>query len=274
MDRKTRLVVLTLLLFSAGITAQAATIYAPGVSPVCAGCVFGSHLAEGPAGSVPGVGGSGIDAVNGTLLNGLRSYIYDRGGWIDGTVARGDSDFAMLVWDLGVGNALDTVRLYTHQDHYSGGPVLDNFVGQDLMEYSVWGSNDNITYTLLSDVVGFDINGGGAGLPTYTFSGIAPSIVYRGGSAEFGVVNAYARDYTFGSAYRYYGVRSSSISLDYCDGTPEHPGSPGACIDADPEIDALAFHQGPIPTPEPTSLLLLGAGIAFLAGIPASKRRK
>jgi hypothetical protein len=170
----------------------------------------------------------------------------------------------MLIWDLGVGNALDTVRLYTHQDHYAGGPITDNFVGQDVMEYSVWGSNDNITFEMLSDVVGFDLNGAGAGIPTYTFVGTAPTIVYRGGSDEFGILNAYTRDYTFATSYRWYGIRSSSISLDYQDGTANNPGQPNpGFIDADPEIDAVAFNKGPItPTPEPAALLLMVVGVA------------
>jgi hypothetical protein len=254
--------------------AQAAPIYLPGTAPPCGTCVFGQHLAAGPAGSVAGVGGSGIDAANGTALNGVRTYIWDQGGFVnDGSVSRGDADFAMMVWDLGLGNALDTVRLYTHQDHYFGGPVTDNFVGQDLMEYSVWGSNDNVTFTMLSDVVGFDLNGGGAGLPTYTFAGTEPSVVYRGGSAEFGILNAYTRDYTFANAYQYYGIRTSSVSLDWCDGTASSPGTPNPqCIDADPELDALAFNRGPISdVPEPASLLLLGAG---LIGLTARRRRK
>jgi len=238
-------------LAAAGLTLpiqlEAATIYLPGTAPACVGCTFGTHLAEGANGSVAGVGGSGISVAGGSALDNSRTYIWDKGGWVDGSVTRGDADFAMLVWDLGAGNALDTVRLYTHQDHYSGGPIADPFVAQDVMEYSVWGSNDNQTFQLLSDVTAFNINGGGPGLPTYTFVGTEPSIVYRGGSAELGVINAYTRDYTFANAYRYYGIRTSTISR--------------LADDADPEIDAVAFHQGPInPVPEPGTIMLFGVG--------------
>lgn len=52
---------------------------------------------------------------------------------------------------------------------------------------------------LLSDAVDHDINGGGAGKPTYTFTGTAPTVVFRGGSAEYGGIinNAYTREYVF-----------------------------------------------------------------------------
>ncbi|MCB1738954.1 MAG: PEP-CTERM sorting domain-containing protein [Gammaproteobacteria bacterium] len=249
-----------MLVFSA--TSQAATIYEAGVAPPVAssGLTFGDHLVGGSQTSVAGVGGSGLSDA-GDALNGSRTYIYDGGAQADlsdGMSARGDTGFAMMIWDMG--QAFDSMRLYTHQDHYGGGPVNTDFVAQDLMEYSVWGSNDGDAFQLLSDVTGFDINGGGGGVPTYSFAGIEPSVIYRGGSSEFGITNAYTREYVFNDSYRYYGIRTSQISLD--------------AMDADPEIDAIAGFNidtrppgspGTSPSvPEPPPLALLALGMAGL----------
>lgn len=256
MQAAVRTVVFAAGLCAATSAAIAAPVYLDGpATPLaaCPTCVVGNHLPEGPNGSVAGLGGSGINAPFGSALDGQRTYIYDRaytGYPAGGSVVRGAADFAMLVWDMGV--AMNTMRLYTHQDHYGGGPITDPFQAQDVMEYSVWGSNDNITFFLLSDVIAFDINGGGAGKPTYTFLGEEPTIVYRGGSSEFGILNAYTRDYTFAADYRYYGVRSSLISV--------------RAQDADPEIDAVVGNPGPInQVPEPGTLGLLGLAFLTLA---------
>ena len=253
-------------------SAQAGPIYDAGTAPTVAssGLTFGDHQVGGTHASVAGVGGGGISN-NGDALSGSRTYIWDRGAQADltdGIANRGDAGFAMLIWDMGA--AFDSMRLYTHQDHYSGGPVTTNFVGQDLMEYSVWGSNDGDNFVLLSDVVGMDLNGGGAGLPTYTFSGKAPSVIYRGGSAEFGITNAYTREYVFDSAYRYYGVRTSQISLTI----------PGGGMDADPEIDAIAGFNistrppgtpGTNPIPEPGTWVMI-VGVAAFCWVRRRKR--
>lgn len=256
---------------------SAAVTYLSGVAPTAAssGLTFGSHLLSGPHASVAGSGGSGLSA-SGGVLDGGRTYIYDLAAQpdlTDGVSARGVSPFAMMIWDMGT--PYDAMRLYTHQDHFSGGPVTDPFVGQDLMEYSVWGSDDGDLFTLLSDVTAFDLNGGGAGLPTYTFAGTEPTVVYRGGSAEFGIVNAYTREYVFSRAYRYYGIRTSQVSLD--------------ASDADPEIDAIAAFSSSdrcviapndpscrrvdIPLPEPASGALVGLALLALGACARQKRR-
>ena len=104
------------------------------------------------------------------------------------------------------------------------------------MEYSVFGCNGSGPdacktageWTFLSDATAFTLNPDGK--PTFTFAGTAPTTVYRGGSAEFGILNAYTRDYTFANTYNYFGMRATTISF-------LEP-------DADPELDAVvAFNR-------------------------------
>jgi len=243
------------MIFSPSFPASAATVYLPGVSPPLGGLVVGDHLVSPQLlPSVAGTGGSGISN-DGDALNGLRTFTFDtsaQADLTDGIANRGDPNFAMLIWDMG--QPFNSIRLYTHQDHYEGEPILTNFIAQDVMEYSVWGSNDGNNFVLLSDVTGFDLNGGGPGLTTHTFTGTEPTTVYRGGSSEFGVVNAYTRDYTFANSFQYYGVRTSQVSLTI----------PGGGVDADPEIDAIAGFNVRMVAGE---LLSLDSTALFLAGI-------
>ena len=235
----------------------AATTYDPGLSPLLSG-IIGDHLigSDPLHPSVAGVGGGGISN-DGDTLDGARTYIYDKGATpdlVDGTSNRADVGFAMLIWDMGT--PVNSMRLYTHQDHYSGGPITTDFVAQDVMEYSVWGSNDGDNFVLLSDVTSYDIDGGGVGFPTYTFSGTAPTIVYRGGSTEEGTINAYTRDYTFGSSYQYYGVRASTITI--------------AADDADPELDAVVGFNVVMEQNVAGELLPLNTTALFISGITSS----
>ncbi len=261
-------IIFTMIIGSA-FPAFAVTVYQDGVSPQLSGVyVVGDHLVGGAHPSVNGIGGSsGISDAGGDTLNGQRTYIWDKGAGAAaalaiGTTSRGDSNFAMLIFDMG--SQFNSMRLFTHQDHIldgiNDGPlnIFTDFVAQDVMEYSVWGSNDGDNFVLLSDVTAFDIDGGGVGKPTYTFSGTEPTVVYRGGSFEFPnippAINAYTRDYTFNQAFQYYGIRTSTISL--------------VADDADPEIDAVVgFNAVPPSQVVGGSLLPISMTSLLVAGV-------
>jgi hypothetical protein len=214
----------------------------------------GTHL--------PSYIGPTVPEGNGTLLDGTRVYFFDNLGSTDDPATA--TPFNLLVWQFA--SAKDSVRLYTHQDHLVGAADTP-FEAQDVMEYSVWGCNGAPDacktageWTLLSDVIAFaDV---ASGNPTYTFSGTDPTTIYRGGSAEFGALNAYTRDYTFGTAYNFYGIRSSTVSF--------------VANDADPELDALvAFNRVDFPVPgipEPETYAMLLAGLGVLGAVARRRR--
>ncbi len=61
-------------------------------------------------------------------LGGARAYLWD---FLDTNF----SNYAMMVFEMD--RPYDSMRLYPHQDRYSGGPVTTDFVAQDVMEYSI-----------------------------------------------------------------------------------------------------------------------------------------
>jgi hypothetical protein len=130
------------------------------------------------------------------------------------------------------------------------------------MEYSVWGSNtggaNQSDWTLLSNPIGWTTPV--AGKPEYIFEGVNPAEIFRGGSSEGGLANAYTQDYTFPNAYKYFGFRGSSIAM--------------AANTADPEVDTLvAFNRKDVPISTPDSGIPL-TGTALVLGLCAAAHRR
>jgi hypothetical protein len=253
-------IALTLTLVLVGAKAEASTIYLDGVSPALSGAFdLGTHLANwvGPS----------QEEGNGTALDGTRVYLNDVNGL--GLNPLTATPFGLLVWQFN--SQKDSVRLYTHQDHYFGGPI-DDSLAPEVLEYSVWGCNGNTTdllttndcktqaeWTMLSDPISWSFATPGDGKPIYNFAGPSPAaVIYRGGSAEFGLTNAYVQDFSFASGFNFFAIRGSSIAMH--------------AFTADPELDAMAaFNRQDVPlpvpnaaVPEPGTIVLIGSGVAAL----------
>jgi hypothetical protein len=244
---------LTVVLLGTATVAEAIpTVYVPGVSPAVNSYPVGTfdqgtHLAN--------YIGASVEEGNGTALDGTRVYMSDvnpAGGLAAVT------DFHLLVWQFG--SAHDSVRLYTHQDHYPA-EGNDAALAFEVLEYSIWGCNTGGTagacdsshpgnWSLLSDPTGWTLDA--ANHPIYTFAGTEANTIYRGGSAEFGIINAYVQDYTFANSYDFFAIRGSTIAMQH--------------NTADPELDAMfAFNNVNVhAVPEPETFALLAMGLIGL----------
>lgn len=237
------------LALSAGIQSNAAPIYHDGVSaPLSGAFEFGTYL---PNQIAPTTQDSCC-----APITGAREYFFDVNGPLNPGTA---GSFNLVVYSFSTPK--DSVRLYPSQDHYSGGGVPDS-LAPEVMEYSVWGSNtggpNQSDWTLLSNPIGW--TSPVAGKPEYTFEGVAPAEIFRGGSSEGGLANAYTQDYTFATAYKYFGFRGSSIAM--------------AAFTADPELDTMVgFNRRDVPISTPDSGVPL-AGTALVMALCAAIHRR
>ena len=176
--------------------------------------------------------------------------------------ARSDP-FNLLVWDFE--SAYDSIRVYNHPDNAYSTPEL----WAEYMQLSVWGCNgvnaadctNAYDWVLLSDATGFDT---ASGKPIYAFDGTAPTTIYRGGSGEFGTANAYTQDYSYATAYNFYGVRASTLAMQYDITAPE--------VDALAAFNRTAFLARVAEIPEPATLAL--AGLGLVAFVLVRRRRR
>jgi len=139
-----------------------------------------------------------------------------------------------------------TIRVFPNIDHY--GASYDGF------QYSILGSNNNITYTPLYDTL--TVLGTSEPFTIGTFSGTAPTSVNNvltPGAGPSGTVG-YIANFTFSQSYKYYEFGASTVGVN--------------SGNADQELTAVGA------TPEPSSLLLMSSAIPGLLGVAWNRKRR
>jgi hypothetical protein len=131
-------------------------------------------------------------------------------------------------------NAVSNIRVFANMDHL--GAAYDGY------QYSIFGSNDNKSYTALFDALG--VNGIGEPFTLGAFSGTAPTSVNNivtGNS--FSGATGYIADFSFNNSYKFYKFGVSSFAA-----------SEG---NADQELSAVAA----VPEPETYATMMVGLGV-------------
>ncbi len=139
--------------------------------------------------------------------------------------------------------ATNSIRVFANMDHL-GSPY-------DGYQYTIYGSTDGSTYTLLFDAL--TVLGSGEPFTLGTFTGTAPTTVNNvvvgvgGGEGRTG----YIADFTFSTAYQYYEFGASTVAI--------------AQGNADQELSAVG-NLAAVPEPEPFALMLAGLGVLGFVG--------
>ena len=143
-------------------------------------------------------------------------------------------------------SAVSSIIVFPNIDHF--GSSYDGF------QYTILGSNNNITYTPLFDAT--SVLGSGEPFTLGSWTGTAPTLVNNvlsPGAGPGGTVG-YIAEFSFGQAYQYYQFGPSTVAVQ--------------SGNADQELTAVGEMAS---APEPNSLLLLGT--AFLGGAWLIRRR-
>lgn len=102
-------------------------------------------------------------------------------------------------------SAVSKIRVFPNIDH--SGAAYDGY------QYTISGSNDNVTYTPLFDVTG--VTGSGEPFTLGTFTGQAPFVVNNvltPGAGSGGTVG-YVADFSFSQAYQYYKFGATTFAI-------------------------------------------------------------
>lgn len=152
----------------------------------------------------------------------------------------GNGNSRPITVDFGSGNQVSVIRVFPNIDHF--GSAYDGY------QYSISGSNDNMSYAPLFDAI--SVNGTGEPFTLGSFTGTPPvrvNNVLTPGAGPNGTVG-YEADFSFSQAYRFY--RFGASTKGFNTGHPDQELS-GVCtrtLCSASTANASNFNGTPIPS--------------------------